>query len=62
MVMTVEQRHIIERRIENWRKLDATIRERAWYDAVIDLAVNSMAMEAEPVSKTWVQKAKANRA
>jgi hypothetical protein len=59
--MTVMQKHIIEQRINDWRRMDASARERAWHDAVVDLAANSMAMEAEPVSKTWIQKTKASR-
>jgi hypothetical protein len=59
--MTIEQKHIIEHRIREWRKLDVATRERAWHDAIVDLAANSLAMEAEPISKAWIQKTKASR-
>lgn len=49
--MTLQQRQQLEQRLRNWREMhpDAASLRAAYRQQVLDLTLNSMAMEQEPV-------------
>jgi hypothetical protein len=60
-LMTNYQKQSLERKVADWRKTPATERRAAWRAVLADRVKNSMAMEKEPVSKKWLEKARAGK-
>gem|GEM_PF-2982499 len=60
--MTTKQKIILEKKVTEWRQTSIDERRSAWRAVLVDRVENSMAMEGEPVSREWLDKARANKA
>jgi len=56
-----DRRQTVNESLSRWRARSAEDKRVVRRSVVIDRVVSSMAMENEPVSRTWVQQAKRTR-